>query len=76
MMKVMKIVKDNPLILVGCLVLVGVIVMIVMYTRSGFNSADGVVARRAQHQVRDDTQNNSSWDLKKLESDVELINRT
>ncbi len=75
MINVVKLVKENPLIVVGCLVVVAVVVMVFVFTKSGFNSADGIVARRAQHQVRDDTQNSSDWNLKKLESDVELINR-
>jgi hypothetical protein len=62
-------------------VVIVVIIIVVAYfavygVKSGFNSAAGIVARRAQHQVRDDTQASADWDLGKLEKAVELINRT
>lgn len=74
-MDIIQKLKDNKKIVI--LVVCVVVVIILCYTagKSGFNSAAGIVARRAQRQVRDDTQSSSSWDLKKLESDVELINR-
>jgi hypothetical protein len=69
--------KDHKLATAVIIVVVIVVIYFAVYgMKSGFNSAAGIVARRAQHQGRDDTQASADWDLGKLEKAVELINRT
>lgn len=41
----------------------------------GLASPSGVVARRSQRQIRDDSHFSQSWNLKELEKSVDLLNR-
>ena len=63
----------------GSMIVIIVLLLIVLYVAScksdSFLSADGVVSRRSQKQVRDDPEVSREWNLAELEKSVALINR-
>ena len=60
---------------IAFLVIVAIILVVFYFKDEGFASPDGVVSRRSQRQVRDDSTFSKDWNLAEFEKSVALLNR-